>query len=205
MEFCGLAQNTYNGWDTGALKSYRKYVDKISAFYNVSADWILTGVDTEKLVLDEAKRKLSLMVCENPSMPSGDRLDFLFDETDYDPMIVAYNLDIDQAYIDSWLQRGILPPRPIVDKVLGVFQIKASELLNSGELEAYLEENEEWGRSPIDSRSKKAPTPVSESGQHVNVVKIAGRDGSFMEKRLTDEQIKALQTIIEQMPDADDL
>ena len=52
---------------------------------------------------------------------------------------------------------------------------------------------------------KRKPTPVSESGQHVNVVKIAGRDGSFMEKRLTDEQIKALQTIIEQMPDADDL
>lgn len=48
MEFCGLAQNTYNGWDTGLLKSYNKYVDKIAAFYSVSADWILTGEQKEK-------------------------------------------------------------------------------------------------------------------------------------------------------------
>ena len=43
MTFCGLAQNTYNGWNTGALKSYKKYIDKIAAFYGVSTDWILTG------------------------------------------------------------------------------------------------------------------------------------------------------------------
>lgn len=51
---------------------------------------------------------------------------------------------------------------------------------------------------------EKAPTPESESGRHVNVVTIAGRDGSYKEKRLTDEQIKALQTIIDQMPEAPD-
>ena len=51
---------------------------------------------------------------------------------------------------------------------------------------------------------KERPTPVSESGRPVNIVKIAGRDGSYAEKRLTDEQVKALQTIIDQMPDAHD-
>lgn len=51
-------------------------------------------------------------------------------------------------------------------------------------------------------KSEETPTPVSESGQHINIVKIAGRDGSYKEKRLTDEQIKALQTIIDQMPEA---
>lgn len=53
-------------------------------------------------------------------------------------------------------------------------------------------------------QKEKAPTPESESGRHVNVVTIAGRDGSYREKRLTDEQIKALQTIIDQMPEAPD-
>lgn len=49
---------------------------------------------------------------------------------------------------------------------------------------------------------EQKPTPGPESGQHINIVKIAGRDGSYKEKRLTDEQIKALQTIIDQMPEA---
>lgn len=51
-------------------------------------------------------------------------------------------------------------------------------------------------------QTEKVPTPVSKSGQHINIVKIAGRDGSYKEKRLTDEQVKALQTIIDQMPEA---
>ena len=45
MAYCGLAQNTYNGWDKGTLKSYTKYIDKIASFYKVSADWILTGAE----------------------------------------------------------------------------------------------------------------------------------------------------------------
>ena len=59
----------------------------------------------------------------------------------------------------------------------------------------------------LESRNKaqkEKPTPVSESGRPVNIVKIAGRDGSYAEKRLTDEQVKALQTIIDQMPEAPD-
>lgn len=204
MEFCGLAQNTYNGWDTGTLKSYRKYVDKISAFYNVSADWILTGVDTEKLTIDEAKRKLSIMVDEDPSLPSGERLDFLFDEVDYEPMIVAHNLDIDQTYIDNWTKHGIMPPQPIVDKVLGVFQMKVGELLNGEELAAYEEENEEWGKAPFDSANKKVPTPVSESGTARNIIKIAGRDGSFVERELTDEQAALMKNMLDQLKPIDD-
>lgn len=51
--------------------------------------------------------------------------------------------------------------------------------------------------------AKKAPTPEGE--RPMNVVKIAGRDGSFVEKRLSDEQIKALRIIIDQMPEAEDL
>lgn len=38
-----------------------------------------------------------------------------------------------------------------------------------------------------------------------NIVKIAGRDGSYTEKRLTDDQVKALRLILDQMPDAEDL
>lgn len=37
-----------------------------------------------------------------------------------------------------------------------------------------------------------------------NILRIAGRDGRQIEKRLTDEQVKALEAIINQLPDAPD-
>ena len=46
------------------------------------------------------------------------------------------------------------------------------------------------------------PTPVNEDGR--NTVKIAGRDGSYMEKRLSDEQVALLQSMLEQMKPIDD-
>ena len=46
---------------------------------------------------------------------------------------------------------------------------------------------------------------VPPKGENKNVVKIAGRDGSFIEKNLSDEQVAALKTLIDQLPEADDL
>lgn len=40
--------------------------------------------------------------------------------------------------------------------------------------------------------------------EHVNIIKIAGRDGSFQERKLTDEQLAALKAIVEQMPEVPD-
>lgn len=37
-----------------------------------------------------------------------------------------------------------------------------------------------------------------------NIIKIAGRDGSYEERRLTDEQLAALKAILSQMPEASD-
>ena len=37
---------------------------------------------------------------------------------------------------------------------------------------------------------------------HLNVIKIAGRNGSFEERTLTDEQIAALKVLLSQLPDA---
>lgn len=35
-----------------------------------------------------------------------------------------------------------------------------------------------------------------------NVLRLAGRDGSYVERVLTDDQLKALTAILDQMPDA---
>ena len=51
---------------------------------------------------------------------------------------------------------------------------------------------------------EKAPDQ-GDQVQDKNVVRIAGRDGTYIERRLTDEQIAALELIIQQMPEATDL
>ncbi|MBQ9838975.1 MAG: helix-turn-helix transcriptional regulator [Oscillospiraceae bacterium] len=41
-------------------------------------------------------------------------------------------------------------------------------------------------------------------GSNYNIVRIAGRDGSYQEKVLTDEQLAAVKAIVDQLPDASD-
>lgn len=38
-----------------------------------------------------------------------------------------------------------------------------------------------------------------------NTIKIAGRDGSYLERQLTDDQLDLIKKMIDQMPPADDL
>lgn len=56
----------------------------------------------------------------------------------------------------------------------------------------------------IPINSEIIPTPVSESGHPVNVIKIAGRDGSYIEKRVSDEQLALFQSMLDQMKPVDD-
>lgn len=51
---------------------------------------------------------------------------------------------------------------------------------------------------------ENVPTLTSKGGQCVNTVKIAGRDGSFVEKRLSDKQLQALKSFVDLLPDASD-
>lgn len=59
-------------------------------------------------------------------------------------------------------------------------------------------------KATLETENEKKPTPVSGSEPHVNIIKIAGRDGSFVEKRLTDKQMQALKSFVDLLPDAGD-
>lgn len=52
---------------------------------------------------------------------------------------------------------------------------------------------------------KKAPTPKGERLGDRNVIRILGRDGSAVTKILTDEQLRAFLTMVDHLPEADDL
>lgn len=155
-ERMGVAEATVQRWESGNIKSIRyEKIDKLADILKVKPTSLMGWDDSffEALRLSETKSALSSMVEKLPSLPSGKRLEFLFDKTDSDPMVIAFNLDIDQIYLTRWMESSQLPPRPVIDKILGVFQMKATELLNSKEMIAYSED------------AKEHPAPVSEFSQ----------------------------------------
>ena len=58
------------------------------------------------------------------------------------------------------------------------------------------------GKSEIENRAKAAIIPFMPDDR--NVLRLAGRDGSYLERTLTDDQLRALTAILDQMPDASD-
>lgn len=44
--------------------------------------------------------------------------------------------------------------------------------------------------------------PPSAANGNVNILRLAGRDGSYVERTLTDDQVKMLTMLLDQMPDA---
>ena len=90
---------------------------------------------------------------------------------------------LDKSFINNIEARGSTPSVEKVQMLASYLGVTTSELLGE----------------------KKEPTPVSEDGQNYNLIQIAGRDGSHLERKLTDEQVAALKVLIDQLPDAEDL
>lgn len=53
----------------------------------------------------------------------------------------------------------------------------------------------------VTEEQKETPIPNSEDER--NLVRMAGRDGSYVVRRLSDEQYAAFKALLEQLPDAD--
>lgn len=194
----GISRGILSDLKTGRTKKLSsENVAKISAYFGVSTDY-LHGNDNDTRSLEKAKNELSEFVSDQPDVSSGLRLELLFNSSGYDHVVVCFNLGIDQSYLDSWMNANELPPKPIIDKILGVFCLKPEDLLPSNELADYNNEAQEWGTA------EKAPTANSErtEKQDINTLRLAGRDGSYHERTLTDDQLAALKAILNQMPDA---
>lgn len=52
---------------------------------------------------------------------------------------------------------------------------------------------------------KKSPAPgEAQDGEKKNLIRIIGRDGSYEERYLTDEQLQAMKAVVKQMPKVED-
>lgn len=54
---------------------------------------------------------------------------------------------------------------------------------------------------PIDLNASPLSYTFTDTNPDKNIIRIAGRDGSYRERHLTDEQMAALKAILDQMPE----
>ena len=62
-----------------------------------------------------------------------------------------------------------------------------------------------WTDNPYVAEITEYDAPLlSKSSPKANIIKIAGRDGSYTEKRVSDEQLALFQSMLDQMKPVDD-
>lgn len=101
------------------------------------------------------------------------------------------DLGINKSAFINWERRGTIPGGDTLTKIADYFHVSTDYLLGRTD-----------DPRPV---GEEEPNPAPEGGQSLNIIKIAGRDGSHIERKLTDEQMAALKLIIDQFPDADNL
>lgn len=114
----------------------------------------------------------------------------------------ALQCGLSNGYI-SILEKGVnpntdkpvTPTIPQLRKLAGGMGLTVTELL------------ERVDDMPIDLANTMnlfdANTPPAATG-NVNILRLAGRDGSYLERTLSDDQVKMLTMLLDQMPDASD-
>ena len=104
---------------------------------------------------------------------------------------LAEKIGVSQATVGMWESGKREPNFTTICQLADFFGISVDELL---------------GRSSIyrsDIAEEQKETPILNSEDERNVVRMAGRDGSYVVRRLSDEQYAAFKALLEQLPDAD--
>ncbi len=104
-------------------------------------------------------------------------------ENNISPTAVVTKLDLAKGNVTSW-KRGKTPQIVTQQKIADYFGVDIS-----------------YFTSESNTASKRSSASKTEDR---NTVTIIGRDGAFTKKKLSDEQIKALEALISQMRDASD-
>ena len=119
-------------------------------------------------------------------MEIGQRIKSLREEEQLTQVDLAKILKINNSTLSQYETGARIPSDDMKIMIADYFSVSLDYLLGRTEL-------------------KQVPTPAPGDTQKLNTNKIAGRDGSFVERELTDEQLAALKFIVDQLPDADNL
>ena len=97
------------------------------------------------------------------------------------PSRAAQEIGFNKSSITNWKNNGYTPRKEILVSIVDYFNVSVDYLLG------------------------KADSTVSKPNEHINTIKIAGRDGSYEERALTDEQLELFKKMIAALPEATDL
>lgn len=97
------------------------------------------------------------------------------------PSRAAQEIGFNKSSITNWKNNGYTPRREILVRVADYFGVSVDYLLD-----------------------KSVPETI-EPKERINIIKIAGRDGSYEERTLTDDQLELFKKMIEALPEATDL
>lgn len=114
-------------------------------------------------------------------MSFAEKLEFFLKEKKISKTQLLSDLKLGKNQFTYWKKTGSIPNGFTVQAIADYLKIPMSGLIDQ----------------------KEKPSASGELPDK-NVVTIIGRDGRYIQKKLTDEQIRALETIIDQMPDAPD-
>lgn len=97
------------------------------------------------------------------------------------PSRAAQEIGFNKSSITNWKNNGYTPRREILVRIADYFGVSVDFLLDK------------------DNSESEKPA------EHINIIKIAGRDGSYEERALTDEQLDLFKKMIDALPEITDL
>lgn len=99
-------------------------------------------------------------------------------------------------------EKGLREPNSeVLIKIANYYHVTIDYLLGHVNDPFFYLDNERIVADINSYETEETPTH-QEKGRRCNIIKIAGRDGSYEERILTDEQISALKVLLSQLPDA---
>ena len=110
-------------------------------------------------------------------------------------------LNLSSGSPTAW-KSGATPRRATVQKIADYFHVSADYLLGHVSEPYFFLDNDRILADLNSYETENAPIlPKKDRRNNMNVLRIAGRDGSYRVRYLTDEQMAALQAILDQMPE----
>ena len=129
----------------------------------------------------------------------GDRLRSLRQSKDLSQSEFAKQIRISKSAVNMY-ERGEREPNfETLEKIADYFNVDLDYLLGKTDCK-----NRNHIVLPVKDETPPSLNDKQQQGDR-NILRIAGRDGSYQEHILTDGQLAAIKAILDQLPDADDL
>lgn len=128
-------------------------------------------------------------------MPTfGERLRLLRNNKGLSQQDFAKQISLSKSSVNMYERNEREPNLETLEKIADYFNVDLDYLLGKSDFP-----NKYAWLASVSDTPEESDTPAN-----ANLIRIAARDGSYQERRLSDQQLAALVAILDQMPDVPD-